>query len=112
MYVKHRNQLCITINLYVSLRWKSRWGLEIYNERLSNLFPILPPRRVKALDEVGGVAEEHGVAGGAAATGSNGVLIESIQSWALSVSWKLFNNKKVFVSIFLQVNLTGSGLFK
>ena len=32
----------------------------------SHLLPVLPPGGVKALYEVGGVAEEHGVAGGAA----------------------------------------------
>ena len=31
-----------------------------------HLLPVLPPGGVEALDEVGGVAQEHGVAGGAA----------------------------------------------
>ena len=34
------------------------------------------------------------------------------QSWALSVFFNFFNNKKWFFCIFYQVNLTGSGLFK
>ena len=32
----------------------------------SDLLPVLSPAAVQALDEVGGVAQEHGVAGGAA----------------------------------------------
>ena len=34
------------------------------------------------------------------------------QSWALSVFFHSFNNKKMIFGIFHQVNLTGSGLFK
>lgn len=34
-------------------------------ETLGHLFLVLPPRRVQRLDEGGGVADEHGVTGGA-----------------------------------------------
>ena len=35
-----------------------------------------------------------------------------LQSWALSVFFNAFNNKKLFFAFFYQVNLTGRGLFK
>ena len=35
-----------------------------------------------------------------------------VQSWARSVFFNYFNNKKLIFCIFYQVNLTGSGIFK
>ena len=43
---------------------------------------------------------------------SGGCATSNLQSWALSVFFNVFNNKKMIFCLFYQVNLTGSGLFK